>query len=536
MGVGGSRLIRPAPAEVDLQTMKKYPIGIQTFSEVACEGYFYVDKTRFVHKMATEGKFYFLSRPRRFGKSLFLDTLRQAYLGNQEYFKGLFLDHNWDWNTRYPVLQLSWGAGLLRSPEELRSVFTDRLRGWCESESIELKNQSLKERFAELICRLHLRDGRKVVVLVDEYDKPILDNIAKPEVAVAMREELKNLYSVLKDADEHLKLVFITGVSKFAKVSLFSGLNNLQDISHAPGYGAICGYTQTELEAVFAPALEGVDLGEVKRWYNGYLFAETEGVYNPFDVLLYLKNRQFRNWWFETATPTFLIELLAQRQFPVPDLESITSSEEILGAFEIEKLSLATLLFQSGYLTIDSIEPVGGAMEYRLRLPNYEVKQSLANHLLTYFVDNAEIKQPNQKRLWIALRDGNLNVLREVFQGFFESIPFEWYTKNRMAHYEGYYASIFYCYFTALGLDTHPEESTSHGRLDMSVRMPHATFVFEFKVVDLVKDTSPALEQIRAKGYHQKYLGQGKPVYLVGVEFHAEERNIVRVEWEQIVS
>ncbi|MBK8802462.1 MAG: ATP-binding protein [Fibrobacteres bacterium] len=520
--------------------MKKYPIGIQTFSEVVGEGYFYVDKTKYVQKMATEGKFYFLSRPRRFGKSLFLDTLRQAFLGNREPFQGLFLEHNWDWETKYPVLKLSWGAGVLRSPDELRSVFTDRLRNWSDSESIELKSESLKERFAELIENLHLRHNRKVVVLVDEYDKPILDNIAKSDVAVAMREELKNLYSVLKDADEHLKFVFITGVSKFSKVSLFSGLNNLEDISHSPGYGALCGYTQAELESVFAPALEGVALAEVKRWYNGYRFAEEEGVYNPFDVLLYLKTREFRNYWFETATPTFLIELLAQKRFAVPDLESITASEEILGAFELEKLSLATLLFQTGYLTIDSVTDRGGALRYRLRLPNQEVKQSLSNHLLTYFVDEMEVKLPNQDRLWDALHASDLDRFREVFQGFFESIPFEWYTKNRMASYEGYYASIFYCYFTAMGLDTHPEESTSHGRLDMAVRMEHATFVFEFKVVDLVKDTNPALEQIRAKGYHKKYLGQtrpdgqARPVYLVGVEFHAQERNIVRLQWEKV--
>ena len=515
-----------------MPSLKKYPIGIQTFSEIVTEGYYYVDKTPWVHKMATEGKYYFLSRPRRFGKSLFLDTLRQAFLGNQEYFQGLFLENHWDWSKKYPVLKLSWG-GVLRNPEELLASFRDRLLAWSQEYALELTRETSKERFAEVLATLHSRTGQKVVILIDEYDKPILDNILNLEVAKAMREELKNLYSVVKDADEHIKLAFITGVSKFSKVSLFSGLNNLEDISQAPGYGGICGYTQSELESVFAPSLEGLDLGEIKRWYNGYRFGDAEGVYNPFDVLLYLQNREFQNYWFESATPSFLIDMLAQKQFPAPDLENISAGADILGSFEVEKLSLATLLFQAGYLTIqEQVALPGGGSAYRLKIPNYEVKHSLANYLLSYFVEDAEIKLPNQMRLWAALQIPDFAAFQSVFQAFFSSIPYAWYNQNRMAEYEGYYASIFYCYFTALGLDTRPEELTSHGRLDMSVQMPNAVFVFEFKVVDILPETGNALSQIKAKGYHHKYLGQGKPVYLVGVEFHAEKRNVESVEWE----
>ncbi len=514
--------------------VKKYPIGIQTFSELVTEGYYYVDKTPWVYKMANEGKFYFLSRPRRFGKSLFLDTLRQAYLGKKEYFQGLFLENNWDWSKSYPVLKLSWG-GVLKNPEDLRESFAGTLLEWGrQSPEISLQSPAQRDQFKEILAKLHARTGQKVVVLIDEYDKPILDNIKNIEVAIAMREELKNLYSVVKDADEHIKLAFITGVSKFSKVSLFSGLNNLQDISQSPSFGGVCGYTQSELETVFAPSLEGLDLAEIKHWYNGYCFGDTEGVYNPFDVLLYLKEREFKNYWFESATPTFLIDMLAQKKFAAPDLENISAGADILGSFEIEKLSLTTLLFQAGYLTIGSHEKLpGGATAYSLKIPNYEVKQSLANYMLTYFVDEMDLKMPNQRALWKTLQAPDFASFQSVFQAFFSSIPHVWYHQNRMAEYEGYYASIFYCYFTALGLDTRPEDLTNHGRLDMSVRMPHATFVFEFKVVDILPETGNALAQIKAKGYHHKYMGQGKPVYLVGVEFHSEKRNIERVEWEE---
>ena len=423
-----------------MATLKKYPIGIQTFSKIREEDFYYVDKTPFVYKMEEEKSgFYFLSRPRRFGKSLFLDTLRQAYLGKKEYFQGLFLEDHWDWSKSYPVLKLSWG-GVLRNPEELRASFEDTLRRWQREHTIEFTATTQAGRFFEILEKLHTQTGESVVLLIDEYDKPILDNIANLEVAKAMREELKNLYSVVKNADEHIKLAFITGVSKFSKVSLFSGLNNLRDISQAPGYGGICGYTQSELESVFAPSLEGLDLPEIKRWYNGYRFGDAEGVYNPFDVLLYLQNREFQNYWFESATPTFLIDMLAQKKFAAPDLENISAGADILGSFEIEKLSLTTLLFQAGYLTIANAENRAGAMRYQLKFPNHEVKQSLSDYLLTYFVDGMEIKMPVKDRIWDAMvvpAKPDFASFQSVFQAFFASIPYVWYNQNRMAEYEG---------------------------------------------------------------------------------------------------
>jgi hypothetical protein len=404
--------------------MKKYPIGIQTFSEIFAKDYFYVDKTPWVYKMANEGKYYFLSRPRRFGKSLFLDTLRQAYLGNKSYFEGLFLENNWDWEQKFPVLKMSWGAGVLKSVEDLKSTFAHQIKEWLRQyPHTVLESTIQKEQFKELLERLHTSTGQKVVVLIDEYDKPILDNIADVEVAKAMREELKNLYSVVKDADEHIKLAFITGVSKFSKVSLFSGLNNLKDLSQAPGFGAICGYTQAELEEVFAPALEGVDLAEVKRWYNGYRFAEEEGVYNPFDVLLFLDSREFKNYWFESATPTFLIEMMAKYQYTVPDFENIVAGAEILGSFDVEKLSLPTLLYQSGYLTVGSTNQDGSDLSYNLRYPNFEVKKSLSDYILTYLVECMEDKVPNRRQLWKILQELDFSDLQKFFKVFLRVFP-----------------------------------------------------------------------------------------------------------------
>ncbi|WP_456370652.1 ATP-binding protein, partial [Thermodesulfatator atlanticus] len=250
--------------------MKKLPVGIQSFVEIRTEGYYYVDKTPFVRKLVDQGKYFFLSRPRRFGKSLFLDTLRQAFLGKRELFRGLFLEENWDWSKKYPVIYISFGAGVIRSRDELVETFFSILRRHANRYQISYHEKLPNKRFEELILCLSEKYNQKVVVLIDEYDKPILDNIDKPELAAEIREELKNFYSVLKDADPYLKFCFLTGVTKFSKVSIFSGLNNLKDITIHPGYATICGYTQDEFEKTFADRLEGLDLSEVRRWYNGY--------------------------------------------------------------------------------------------------------------------------------------------------------------------------------------------------------------------------------------------------------------------------
>ena len=508
--------------------MKKLPIGIQTFQNIITENYCYVDKTHYVSRLVSEGKYYFLSRPRRFGKSLFLSTLKSAFSDQKELFQGLFLERNWDWNVTYPVVHISFGAGVVQNKKDLYNNFDYILNDHARKYGISYTYEDPKNRFAQLIQTLYEMFKRHVVVLVDEYDKPILDNISDTQTAVAIREELKNIYSVIKDSDPYIKFVFITGVSKFSKVSLFSGLNNLNDITIESPYSAICGYTQKDLETVFADRLEGVDLDEVKKWYNGYNWLGEE-VYNPFDILLYLRNKEFRSYWFETGTPTFLIKLLEEKQYFIPDIENIKASERIIGSFDVDRLEIETLLFQTGYLTIKSVRKIINTNQFILGYPNSEVKQSLTDSIL-YFLTSATVEKENNKfAIFEAISNNDFDLLKRTFHAFFASIPHEWYRKNQISHYEGYYASIVYCYFASLGLDVKPEDPTNHGQIDLAIRFENRIYLLEFKVVELTGAGS-ALKQIKEKKYHEKYAG--RDVYLVGIEFSHEDRNIVNFEWE----
>ncbi|MCA1794010.1 MAG: AAA family ATPase, partial [Desulfobacteraceae bacterium] len=338
-----------------MHRLKKLPIGIQTFEKIIDGDCYYVDKTRYIQTLASRGDYYFLSRPRRFGKSLLLSTIKAAFQGKRALFSGLFLENNWDWETTHPVIHISFGSGVVRSLEELQLHFSEMLDDLRREHGIEGRKTSLSGQFAELISELSAKYNQKVVVLVDEYDKPILDNIEKPSLAAQIRDELKNYYSVIKDSDLHIEFVFITGVSKFSKVSLFSGLNNLKDITLNPEYSAICGYTQAELETVFADRLAGRDMPQIREWYNGYNWLG-EKVYNPFDILLYLDTGQFSSYWFETGTPSFLIKLLQQGKYRIADMENLTAGEEIVGSFDVENITVETLLFQTGYLTLTRFE------------------------------------------------------------------------------------------------------------------------------------------------------------------------------------
>jgi hypothetical protein len=382
--------------------------------------------------------------------------------------------------------------------------------------------------FLQLIRLLEEQTGQKAVVLVDEYDKPILDSIHKPELAVEIREELKNYYSVLKDSDPYLRLVFITGVSKFSKVSLFSGLNNLEDITLSPEFSALCGYTQQDLETVFANYLEGIDLSEVRTWYNGYNWLGVK-VYNPFDILLFLKKRSFSNYWFESATPTFLLKLLEDRKYPVPELNNLRVGESLLGSFDVDHIEVENLLFQTGYLTLAGQETLGGMRRYTLRYPNQEVRQSLADYILSYFTTTPVVQQNNAFALYEILESNDFDRLHELFYAFFASIPYDWYHKQQTAGYEAYYASIVYCYFAATGIDVHPQVHTNKGRLDLVVYFKDRIYLIEFKVLEQC-GPGQALEQIKTKGYAEQFAGQ--EVYLVGVEFSSKERNITQFVWE----
>lgn len=510
---------------------KKLPIGIQTFSEIIEEGHYYVDKTRLALDMINGGKYYFLSRPRRFGKSLFLDTLAELFEGNQKLFEGLYAQDQWDWSQSYPVIRISFGGGVLKTPADLEDKINELMLINQQALGITCSQTGTRACFAELIRTAHQQTGQRVVILVDEYDKPILDNITEPDAAREMRDGLRDLYSVIKDSDAHVKFAMLTGVSKFSKVSLFSGMNNLKDITVDARYSAICGYTDADLDRVFAPELPGLDRDEIRRWYNGYNWTG-ESVYNPFDALLLLDSRQFKAHWFETGTPTFLIDLLTQRGYFTPNLERHPSDLELLSSFDVDHINSDALLFQTGYLTIvETSQTLTGMWVYTLGFPNHEVRTSLNNALLRGLgVDMANTFALRQSLLPL-LQANDFTGIQTLLTAFYDSIPNQWYTQNPIAQYEGYYASVFYSYFAALGLDISVEESSNAGRLDMGVKFNSQIYLFEFKVVEL-EPKGRALQQIKDKGYANKYQASGQTIHLIGVEFSKASRSVVGFEVE----
>jgi len=401
-----------------------------------------------------------------------------------------------------------------------------------QSCGLQQQNLSLNRRFIKLIATLHAQAGQRVVVLVDEYDKPILDNIDDTPLALQLRESLKDIYSVIKDSDAHIRFAMLTGVSKFSKVSLFSGLNNLQDITLDPDYSAICGYTDADVDTVFAPELPGLDREQIRHWYNGYNWLG-ESVYNPFGLLKLFRSREIMPYWFETSTPSFLIKLLQQRQQFTPDLGRIVASETLLSTFEVGNIPVEALLFQAGYLTIADVWRAPGQMEITLKYPNLEVQASLNKSLLQSLIGSLNPPVQQISSLYKLLQTLDFDGLKALFHAFYASIAGDWYRKNELAGYEGYYASIFYSYFAALGLDIRLEDPTSVGRIDMSVLFAGQVFLFEFKVVELAPQ-GRALQQIKAMHYADKYLGRGQPIHLIGVEFSKASRNIDGFEVETL--
>ncbi len=508
--------------------MKRLPVGIQTFSKIVDGDYLYIDKTKEAYKLITEYEAVFLSRPRRFGKSLFLDTLHEIFNGNKELFKGLYIYDKWDFSVSYPVIKISF-AGDLRSCDSVKKRVINTLKS--NSEDLELNCLNVDnpfDYFEELIKKAYKKHNQKVVILVDEYDKAILDNLDQIGVAQEIREIIKSLYSVIKDNDRYIKFAFLTGVSKFSKASIFSGLNNLEDISLNKKFGNVCGYTQKDIETTFLPYLDGVDLEKVKVWYNGYNFLK-DPVYNPFDILLFIKNDFiYRDYWFETGTPTFLIKLIKENNYFLPKLSNLVVDEKLVTSFDIENLDVEVILYQAGYLTIDKIDIDEDLdiVEYKLKIPNKEVKISLNNYVISSLVQNQNqnnIKLPMVK----ALKSKNLENLKNSLMAIFSSIPTDNFRKNNIKEYEGFYASVIYVYLQSLGLDIIGEDVTNQGYIDLTIKIENIIYIIEFKM-----GTANALQQIKDKKYYEKYQNQGKEIYLVGINF--KDKNISLFEWEKL--
>ena len=509
---------------------KKLPIGIQTFREIREDAHYYVDKTQLIWELVSQGKYYFLSRPRRFGKSLLIDTIKALFEGNEPLFRDLAIYPHWNWSVKHPVLRFSFGRKNYRYQQSLDESLHQQLTQMERDFGVTREFDDAGSRFADLIEKVRKQTEMPLVILVDEYDKPILDALEYPDIAKVNRDFLRGFYSTIKDYDSHIRFTFLTGVSRFSKVSLFSGLNNLEDITLKPYYSALCGYTDHDIDTLFAPELAGLDRETIREWYNGYHWLGTS-VYNPFDILQLFSNKRFQNYWFETGTPTFLIQQLLKRQVASPLLSQMLSSSSMLSSFDVDDIALEALLFQTGYLTIKQEELLGGQYFYTLGYPNREVYQSLNESLLSGLVQNKSQQVVHTSQLYRLLSKNDFDGLRKLFHSFFASIPYQWYSNNTIQHYEGYYASVFYSYFASLGLNITLEDSSNLGRIDMTLIFNQQVYIFEFKVIELTP-TGAALQQIKDRRYADKYRALNQLIYLVGVEFNKSDRNIVGFEWE----
>ena len=501
---------------------RKYPVGLQDFEKIRSQDFIYVDKTLWVHNISEQGGYYFLSRPRRFGKSLLLSTFYYLYLGRKELFEGLYIYDKWDWNKKYPIIKISFSS-ISHKEKGLRQAIHDQLDKTAQEYGIVFRENTISSKFQELIETLHAQQG-KVVVLIDEYDKPIIDYLGTPDVNIAIenREILKSFYSILKDADPHLELVFITGVSKFSRVSIFSDLNNLTDLTLDKPFNAICGISQAELESNFTEELQELDKEQIKRWYNGYSFGGANTVYNPFSLLHFFRGKEFKNYWFETGTPTFLVNLA--RTHDLYDFEGTSVDVLGLNAYDIEHLQIIPLMFQTGYLTIKNYED--GI--YELDYPNLEVRQSYLNILSKSYINDEVLSGRSwANELKKALNDGQVEKLESLFNSLFKSIPYELWQKQN----EHYYHAIIHLTFRLLGIYVQSQVHSSDGRLDALVQTKDYVYCFEFK---LGGKAEVALQQIIDKGYLTPYLHTGKTCIGIGLNFSKKLKKVEKIVWKEI--
>ena len=510
--------------------MKKLPIGLQDFARLRKEDFLYVDKTELLYQLATGGVYYFLSRPRRFGKSLLVSTLSELFQGQRELFEGLWIEDHWDWSKTYPVITLRLNQGTYKVTG-LEAFLTEELRLQAEAYGLELQGTAYPSQLRHLVTTLSKQYGQ-VVVLIDEYDKPILDYLHDIPQAEHHREVLKNFYSVLKPLDPHLRFVLLTGVSKFSRVSIFSELNNLKDLTVHSQYATLLGCTQEELEHYFAERLDQLApqfggrealLTQIKQWYNGYSWDAKHFVYNPFSILNFFDRASFENFWFETGTPTFLVKLLKREQ--KYDFEQVLASAAALGSFELDRLHPVTLLFQTGYLTIRSRDE---DMAYTLVYPNKEVRHSLLQHLLgEYTEESPSDTYIRAKQMKDALKREDLEGFVESLNGLFASIPYQIFIADK----EAYYHSVTFLALSLMGSFIQVEVSQANGRPDAVVHLEQVIYVLEFK---LDEPAEVALAQIQEKGYATPYLNQGKTVKAVGLSFSSEQKALSQWLEEEI--
>jgi len=519
------------------------PIGIQTFKDLIDWDYIYVDKTKEAFELVNNFRYVFLSRPRRFGKSLFLDTLKNIFQWNKELFKWLYIYDKWDWDVKYPVIHIRFDWDL-RSWEWVKNRIIDSL---IENQNnLDIKCSKINKHdscLQELIQKAYEKYNQKVVILIDEYDKAILDNLDQNYVAMEAREILRWFYSIIKWNDEYIKFAFLTWVSKFSKASIFSWLNMIKDISLNPKYWNICWITQEELENNYQEYLQWADLKKIKTWYNWYFFLKDK-VYNPFNLINFFSEwNKFKNYWFSSWTPAFLIKLLEKQNYYLPNISNLTVWEELLDTFDIENIKLEVILYQAWYLTIEKkIENPMWLSRFKLKIPNLEVRSSLFSFILNYLSNWEDIKWWNFS-IYEYLSNWDIDWITKEIKSLFASIPYNNYTNNEILKYEWFYASIMYTYLESLWYEIKWEDVTNKWRIDLTIIMEDKIYVIEFKVIKFGTGTKQdkkvpvpikPLQQIEEKKYYEKYLNKWKDIYLIWMIFDEEEKNIVEVESRKI--
>jgi hypothetical protein len=513
---------------------KKLPIGIQDFTEIISGDYVYVDKTEYYHRLITEGKYYFLSRPRRFGKSLLISTLKAIFEGKRDLLEGLWIHDKMDpiaigWEPR-PVIMLDF-TRISKIAVRLEDGIALALNQIAETYGLSLTSETNAGRLQELIGLMG--NERKVAILVDEYDKPLIDNIDNPALVEVNRQVLKDMYSVIKGNDRNIAFFMLTGVTKFSQVSIFSDLNNLRDITLSPSFSQMLGYTQAEIQQYFPVHLGKLIaawsdtypdvMAEMKAWYNGYSWDGTNDVYNPFSILNLFVNNEFGEYWFATGTPTFLMKLIKTRAYNVMDLQNKEISMYAFNKFDLERIEINSLLFQTGYLTIkekNSLEQY-----VTLDFPNREVANAFSIHLLAEFAEKTQESTDSlMRRMNGCLRNGEVEGFMEAIQAMFAEIgyPIQPSKGASIANMEKYYHSMFFLMLRLLGYNIQAEVLVYSGRIDSVITTPKYIYVVEFKL----GDAASAMAQIKERKYHLKYLGSEKKVILLGIGFDVVSRNV----------
>ena len=515
---------------------KIYPIGIQNFEKIRRDGYFYVDKTALVYRLAKSGSYYFLSRPRRFGKSLLLSTLEAYFEGKKELFAGLAIEQlEKDWG-RYPILHLDLNARQYENIGSLLEELNKYLEIWEQAYDSPFGDRKPEERFFQVIRRAYEKTGQRVVILIDEYDKPLLQAIGKPELQEAYRSLLKAFYGVMKSADGFIRFAMLTGVTKFSKVSVFSDLNNLEDISFRRTYNELCGISEQELQDNLGNELpefsrssgltESELCDKLRRYYDGYHFApDTAGIYNPFSLLHAFKNREFGNYWFATGTPSYLVELLKRNHYDLDRLAHEETDAETLDGVDSVDSDPIPVIYQSGYLTIKGYDAEFGM--YRLGFPNLEVEEGFVKYLLPYYANVSASKTPFEISRFIReIRSGDYDAFFRRLQSFFADTPYETITGLKPERdTELHYQNVLFIVFRLIVLYTKVEYHTNRGRIDLVLQTDRYIYVMEFKLNGTAEE---ALQQINEKQYALPFVADGRKIVKIGVNFSSGTRNIER--------